>query len=299
MTTNMVEFNPGGGGEHLPPAPLGNHMPILSDGKVSPGMGVLNATFWFNVTYIDADNEKPHIISAIIDSVSHSMSFVSFLSGNYTTGAKYSYRMNFLVGGDHTYWFYCNDGYANSSDYTTATVGPHVIYEPILFGWRVSPLSGTPDTNFTYTVTYTDRDGNEPIYIYVSINGQHYNMSKTSGTVKTGETFECILNHHPMSPSIYEIVASDGYYRIATNKYDGPLVINESEPDIIVPPDNTILKVIIIILIAIIAIVTFVILRRRKLKKREREQPGKEQPRRVGVQELKRRPSIMVVRKAK
>jgi hypothetical protein len=262
VTTSGVEYVPGGGGGGtLPEPPRMNHLPVLSNDTVTPERGLLNTLFYFNVTYADADNEPPYAIFTIIDGTSRGM---SYLIGNNLHGAKYSYHVT-LAEGDHTCWFFCSDGYANSTDKTTMKI-IHVFYPLVLSKWGVSPLSGHTDTNFTYTVTYTSREGIEPTYIYVSINGTQHPMEKVSGDVNTGEVYKFTLNDHPPSPTIYEFVASDGNYRIATKKFDGPLVTNKITPTPPVNGPNVPLIIGGIAAIAVVLVITLLIWKRKPKK---------------------------------
>jgi hypothetical protein len=268
ISTNKMEMNVGDD-EILPPAPATNVIPVLVETSISKEMGTLNTTFWFNATYLDANNEPPHRMSVIIDGATHSMAFQSFISKNYTTGARYSYHTTFLISGDHTFWFYCNDGYANSSDYTVALKKPHIIYEPTLSNWKFTPISGYPETNFTYSVVYTSREGLEPTYIYVNVNGVRHDMTRKSGIALTGETFECTFDDHILSPTTFEVFASDGYYTIGTNKYDGPLVIEAPADQGAIKKDDNLQTIAMVLLAMCIVIPLFIIVRKRK---------GREQP---------------------
>jgi hypothetical protein len=299
VSTDNMEYTPGGE-EILPPPPPGNVPPTLSELSLSKTEGKAGDIFYYNVTYRDANNEKPYSIFAVIDGIYHGMSFVSFASGNYTTGVRYSYRTT-IPEGDHTFWFYTTDGYAGSFSSTTSTDGPHVFYQPTLSGWGVTPMSGTLVTYFTYTVVYTDKEGLDPVYVFVSVTGPNgtgqYPMIKTSGEPTSGATYKCTVNNHSLAPSTYEIVVSDGNYRVSTRKFDGPLVLLKAPASTFSKSDDLLIKGIMFIIIVIIVIAA-IIYTIRKRKKKEKKEARVELPA-VQWQPLQQVPQQTVVRSAR
>ncbi|MDI6856541.1 MAG: hypothetical protein QMD21_07170, partial [Candidatus Thermoplasmatota archaeon] len=62
--------------------------------------------------------------------------------------------------------------------------------QPILSNITISPKTGTPDTEFTFRITYSDADGDEPAYIRIVIDNVAYNMTKVEGYYVTGAIYE-------------------------------------------------------------------------------------------------------------
>jgi hypothetical protein len=103
--------------------------PTLTNGAISPSIGMPSTSFTFSVTYTDANDLAPSYIDVVIDSVSYGM---SYQAGIYTTGANYTYSTT-LAATAHTYQFTCSDGISTAS--TDTSSGPLV--------------DGTPPTNPT------------------------------------------------------------------------------------------------------------------------------------------------------
>src|SRR4030043_9079 len=57
---------------------------------------------------------------------------------------------------------------------------------PELMEGDVYPVWGLPCTNFTYHVTYKDKEGRAPKYVRINLNGQWHDMKKISGDYQTG-----------------------------------------------------------------------------------------------------------------
>ncbi|MCM1985409.1 S-layer protein, partial [Methanococcoides seepicolus] len=84
---------------------------------------------------------------------------------------------------------------------------------PALSVDAVSPSSGTPSTDFNFTVTYTDDDGDLPSPINVSINGTSYSMFEvnTGDTdVTDGKDYYRTVGGFPVDTHNFQFTASDG-----------------------------------------------------------------------------------------
>lgn len=275
VTTDTAVFYPSNPDQNqtLPQAPPTNVPPQLKDMIISPATGLVTTTYYYNITYSDGNNEKPYLILVTIDGISHGMSYVS---GSYTTGALFSYHIQ-LSEGDHTCWFYTTDGYANSSYSTQTMPGPHVLYQPMLSQWKFTPISGTPVTNFTYSVIYTDKEGIEPTQMTLIITSanhtKQYAMTKAQGNPQMGETFICTIGSHLLSPTTYQIVASDGNYQMQTMKFDGPLVVSEFHNNPLPELGDSGPFVAAFLAIAVLAVIILSVMyfNKRKSKKQERK----------------------------
>ena len=212
-----------------------NNAPTLSNGFVDPQYGTPNTIFTFQVTYTDADNDPPVIKSLYIDNVLYVMNYTS---GSYYQGAIYQYTTPLALG-NHTYYFYFTDGngsvrlprYGNfSGPVVTSSAPPNS--PPNLYYGYVSPNSGTPNTIFTYQVTYSDNDGDPPTLKFVYIDGLPYVMNHVTGNFTTGAVYRyttalSVGNH------TYYFYFSDGKNssRLPTQgSYSGPSVTSGGPP---------------------------------------------------------------------
>jgi hypothetical protein len=76
----------------------------------------------------------------------------------------------------------------------TFTVTDAQNHPPVLSNGHVTPTSGYPSTEFTFEVTYTDQDGDNPgdrKHVYIYDNGwSRYDMNYISGTPQSGMIFQ-------------------------------------------------------------------------------------------------------------
>lgn len=98
---------------------------------------------------------------------------------------------------------------------------------PTLASGDITPTTGPPNTTFTYTVTYTDLDGDEPSsgYPKVYIDGTGYEMTKISGTYTSGATYRFITATLGQGSHGYYFRANDGTSTVrlpASGDYSGP-----------------------------------------------------------------------------
>jgi hypothetical protein len=71
---------------------------------------------------------------------------------------------------------------------------PYVNNRPTLSNSSVSPASGAESSPFTYEITYTDRDGDEPLDAQVVIDGIPHNMTAVdNASVTTGRRYRFVL----------------------------------------------------------------------------------------------------------
>jgi len=105
-----------------------NRAPILINAYVDPALGNFNTDFNFYVTYTDLDNDPPGMATINIDGSggqhSHDMTYVS---GNYNTGAVYKYTSKMPIG-SHSFYCLFNDGEYQST--TSVIAGPDVMNQP-------------------------------------------------------------------------------------------------------------------------------------------------------------------------
>lgn len=190
--------------------------PILMNGTVSPSEGNTSNYYTFSVNYTDADNNAPHPINVIIDSVPYEMVKQNQSDTDYPDGVIYEYN-TVLDNSSHSYSF-------NASDLVFTTrlpiagdyLGPNVTYinsyGPTLSDALVNPPSGNNYTDFRFQVTYSDADNNPPQYMNVTINGTMFRMEKMD------------LNDNDYIDGVvysYQTKLSEGIHSFCFNASDG------------------------------------------------------------------------------
>ena len=160
-----------------------NRSPTLSGGSVSPTSGSAGTEFLFEITYTDADGDAPSYIKVYVDGSEHAMSFVS---GDYMTGARYRYTWSATSAevGSHTYYFEASDNRGatvrlpSTGDYLGPTVTPtYKVYgqvkcEGVALANAQVTLDGrstTTDENGYYE--FTGLEGNRSYTLTVSAEG--------------------------------------------------------------------------------------------------------------------------------
>lgn len=96
---------------------------------------------------------------------------------------------------------------------------------PVLINASLNPLSGSVDTQFDFSVVYTDAD-NDRGRVELEIDGQRFEMnSPKDGNLSYtgGETYLITTN---LSAGIhsYRFIATDGYRNVSTQVFTGPQV---------------------------------------------------------------------------
>jgi hypothetical protein len=80
--------------------------------------------------------------------------------------------------------------------------------QPVLTGGQVSPESGDKDTEFVFTVIYSDIDGDEPT-VYTVIDGKSYVMTFVDGDYTGGATYQYKTKLKPGKHK-FSFLADDG-----------------------------------------------------------------------------------------
>jgi hypothetical protein len=88
---------------------------------------------------------------------------------------------------------------------------------PLLTNPQVQPDSGTPDTTFTFTVTYTDTDNNLPTLKNVVIDGMDYQMSSDDHSYSDGAEFSFSKDSFSVGKHNFYFEFSDGMDTVNTN----------------------------------------------------------------------------------
>lgn len=176
--------------------PLVNSAPALTEASVNPTFGRPSDTqFTFVVTYTDADKVAPGAggyVRVVVSGVAYPMTAQA--SPDWKKPVVYTLATP-LPGGQHSFYFEASDGIettrlpAGSGQFD----GPRVSARPLLTDGAVTPDTGTTATQFTYTVKYSDPEGDAPAVdgVQVLIDGQPHVMTRAAGVPNyvTGVTY--------------------------------------------------------------------------------------------------------------
>ena len=186
--------------------PTVNTDPTLSNGYVSPGYGTPSSSFNFVVSYQDIDNHYAGNVQLIMDGNTVPMS----LFNGAATNATYVVTTGLSVG-IHAYYFQCTDPYGATARFPAAGTlsGPTINNTPVLSNSLISPTYGIPSSSFSWSVNYTDVDGNAPTMNKVYIDGTGYDMTLASGSNANG-TYQLSQNLITAGIHQYYYVFSDG-----------------------------------------------------------------------------------------
>jgi len=106
---------------------------------------------------------------------------------------------------------------------------------PSLSGGAVSPTSGTTDSTFTYSVTYTDADDDAPSSIAITIDSISYSMVEADNTdfiYTDGKLYQYEMSGSTLGTGshTYSFTANDGYtYAVGdTSSHSGPTITTSS-----------------------------------------------------------------------
>lgn len=177
-----------------PAAVTGNTPPVLYDGKVIPLKGQSTTVFTYSVTYKDLDNQAPLYVNAVIDDVRYPM--VNWrASTTYRSGVEYRCTAT-LTTGTHQFYFEASDGanlvlFDNNLANTTVDPipGPYINDRPTFSGAQISPnVSIDQGQPVTYTVTYTDKDGDIPSAGYPVVYVDNPDETEWIGSVDAKDT---------------------------------------------------------------------------------------------------------------
>ncbi len=177
-----------------------NHDPIINNGQLSPTEGPSGTTFTYSIHYSDQDSHAAALALVYIDGAPHSM---KLFSGSAWDGT-YTYSTT-LGSGPHNYYFSFADGHGGfaqappSGTLSGPTVpiqpDPEHNHPPVIDNPLLTPVEGTTTTTFTYSVHYSDQDGDRPASRNVYIDGTAHAMALSSGTESNGTyTFSTTLS---------------------------------------------------------------------------------------------------------
>jgi hypothetical protein len=218
-----------------------NHKPVLSDNKVTTDGSTATtqvskvARPIFLVTYRDADNDAPKFVKLFIDSDATGVNMTSTGGTNYRAGVVFRYQSPApLAIGNHTYRIAAQDADPFAEDAAEVNGEFKVLnLKPVLSNGTVTPATGSHNAAFTYSVKYTDGDGDAPAFVRVRIlkpdsTEQVLNLTG-SGDYTQGVTFSGTI------PANSRLLTGDYQFRFEANDGtvdadpllgDGPTVTN-------------------------------------------------------------------------
>ena len=172
-----------------------NNLPEFANPGVTPETGNTLTTFRFEIGYRDVDNDRPVKAQIVIDDLAYDLQ--ADHEGPYTEWLGY-YHETPLTVGDHTYLFVFSDGRAELRipDPTTGGLdhfeGPVVdppTSAPTLSLASLEPEDGDALTLRTFSVVYTDGEGDVPSTAQVVIDGVVHDMTGDGTDYRLGVTY--------------------------------------------------------------------------------------------------------------
>jgi PKD repeat protein len=173
-----------------------NHLPEFASPGVTPETGNTSTTFRFEVGYRDEDDDRPVRAQVVIDDVAYDLR-VDHPDGPFTDWIGF-YHETPLTVGEHTYRFVFSDGTAELRIPDPTTGGP-VVFEgptvepptsaPTLALPSIHPVEGDALTLRTFSVVYTDGEGDAPTEATLVIDGVPYEMTGQGTDYGLGVTY--------------------------------------------------------------------------------------------------------------
>ncbi len=201
--------------------------PVLTSPGLDPLSGPQTTMFNFSVNYADADGNPPNYMNVRINDTAYPMQKVFSGDSNYADGCWYQ-SVTPLQPGTYEYFFECYDGAFQVN--STTNPGPDVsasnTNSPTLANGRVVPGRGLVTTSFSFLVSYSDLDNNEPSSMSVSINGTPYAMNKEDPLDMNYMDGCSYLYTTTLAIGMYtyHFNCSDGTNTGSTGPYEGPIV---------------------------------------------------------------------------
>lgn len=218
-----------------------NHKPVLSGNKVTTDGSTATtqvskvARPIFLVTYQDADNDAPKFVKLFIDGDATGVNMTSTGGANYQAGVVYRYQAPApLAIGNHTYRIAAQDADPFAENAAEVNGAFEVLnLKPVLSNGTITPATGSHNAAFTYSVKYTDSDGDAPAFVRVRIlkpdsTEQVLNLTG-SGDYSQGVTFTGSIpanSRLPVGDYQFRFEANDGTVDADPLQGDGPTVTN-------------------------------------------------------------------------
>ncbi len=173
-----------------------NSLPQFASPGVTPEEGNTSTTFRYEIGYRDDDGDRPVKAQVVIDGVAYDL-MTDYPDGPFTEWTGFYHETPLTVGDDHTYRFVFSDGKAELR-IPDPVQGPEVFTGPLvapptsaptLSLPSVEPAEGDGLTLRTFSVIYTDGEGDEPVNAQLIIDGVAYNMTGQGTDYEQGVTY--------------------------------------------------------------------------------------------------------------
>ncbi len=154
--------------------------PTLNGESLYPLSGNQSTLLNFTVIYTDADNIKPNYVNVLLNNTAYAMGQQYPSDTNYADGCKYRLLI-YLQSGIYNYTFKAKDGRftVSTSTYLGLNIAKTNLKSPTLTNGNVTPNVGNLNiTLCLFTVNYTDKDNNAPLYMKITLHNKNYTMTK-------------------------------------------------------------------------------------------------------------------------
>ena len=213
-----------------------NSAPELWEEGPEPWEGLPGDSFEFSVYYYDEENDAPDSVKLILDSKEYAMSPDDSNDFDEGEGVRYTVTLNEdLNWGPHVHRFVATSGEHFVS--TPLQQGPIIGADyldlndaPELEVIEVDPYDGTPETKFTFWVSYWDDEGDSPDRVELLVDGKSYPMKLEEGDDFADEVlYMAVVSGLDWGPHAYKAIAEVDGEIFETSSEQGPYV--EGEPD--------------------------------------------------------------------
>jgi len=223
-----------------------NKIPELMSSSFMPLHGDTTTKFRFNVMYRDFENEEPTSAKIYLNGMGYDM--ITDSTGPFNDWVMYYRDTTLPVGTNHKFYFVFSDGlderrYPPAIDSPNWIQGPEVVppnNEPTLTTALFSPNEGTRTDEFTFSIIYTDGEGDRPALSYIYIDDVPSIMEADGEDFIRGQVYRYTttldLGEHWIR---YQF--TDGKHEArhpVSGSIEGPLVTNMAPMAVIDRPNN-------------------------------------------------------------
>lgn len=206
---------------------IGNVVPTIH--LVSPTHNSTLSTAYVNFTWESSDADGDTLYHYFMIDVLSTMNS-PLLEGHHTGQRTY---YNYTNISDGIWWWKVE--VSDTEDYSVSETWKVIVKKnmsnnfPQLLYPNIFPHEGTPQTTFTYYVTYLDVDNDSPTYIKVCIDGVNYDMVKAenSNNYSRGVKYQFSTSGLSIGNHTFVFYASDGQAVVSTDLYHYPTVYSE------------------------------------------------------------------------
>ncbi|MBI4972936.1 MAG: right-handed parallel beta-helix repeat-containing protein [Candidatus Omnitrophica bacterium] len=213
---------------------------------VSPSNGYSSNSYTFTAIYYGADIDSPlaGFPKLVLSNTNGNMitNTMTSNSGSPSTGTVYRFTTNMLSMGSYSYHAFVSSSlYTTSTNYSSTNTGLLVSNAPPSFSLSSSPVSGSTNTVFTFTVGYNDVEGDGPtngVFIVVS-NAASFcatnSMIYSNGGFSSGAVYTFATNYTNAGNYSFYVFATGSnntVISVSTNATGPVVVTNFAVPEI-------------------------------------------------------------------